>query len=267
MTSVVDFHMKHWRLIEYSKESASYNMALDETIANSVIKNISPPTLRFYGWSSPSVTIGTFQKIYDIDIDYCRGKNIHVVRRPTGGRAILHDNELTYSFASTIFNSHFRNSLLKNYSLISNAFYTAMLKLGLDAEVSKKRQRRVAFSRSPLCFESTSYGEITINGVKIIGAAQKRYKEGFLQQGSIPFLINRLLISNVLRKFNGVNKLSGLKEIIQNINRDNLIVAIKGAFEEVFNIRFVMSGLVDEERDDLKRLEKKYQSADWLYRR
>ena len=103
---MVNYH-KTWRLINSGTGSASYNMALDEAIAISVRKGGSPPTLRLYSWDMPSVTLGCFQKIRDIDIEYCRDASIPVVRRPTGGRAILHNKELTYSFSAKTDNDFF----------------------------------------------------------------------------------------------------------------------------------------------------------------
>jgi lipoate-protein ligase A len=88
-----------WRFIDTGLCTASYNMALDEAIATAVKRGNSPPTLRLYGWDRPSVSVGYFQNVCDIDSDYCIKKGIPIVRRPTGGRAILHDGEITYSFS------------------------------------------------------------------------------------------------------------------------------------------------------------------------
>lgn len=92
--------MTTWRLIDSGPCDASYNMALDEAIAVFVRRGRSCPALRLYGWETPSVSLGSFQKLDDIDEEYCSHENIPVVRRPTGGRAVLHGDELTYSFSS-----------------------------------------------------------------------------------------------------------------------------------------------------------------------
>jgi len=89
-----------WRFIDSGNCEASFNMAIDEAIAISVRKGDVPPTLRLYGWDVPSVSIGCFQKIRDINVEYCGEKNIPIVRRPTGGRAILHYQDITYSFST-----------------------------------------------------------------------------------------------------------------------------------------------------------------------
>ncbi|MBF0521057.1 MAG: octanoyltransferase, partial [Nitrospirae bacterium] len=149
----------HWRLITYSTNSAGFNMALDEAIAESVVAGFVPPTLRFYGWIHPSITIGAFQKVSDINLTRCNELEIPVVRRPTGGRAILHGNELTYSFSSVAGKDApsvpFTDSLLNNYKLISSAFLRAVRNLGIDAVLSQRRlNRRTLSSGNPLCFAS-----------------------------------------------------------------------------------------------------------------
>jgi len=110
-----------WRFIDTGPCSAAYNMALDEAIAIVVRKDNAPPTLRLYGWDMLSVSIGCFQKISDVDIAYCIEKHIPVVRRPTGGRAILHSNEITYSFSVKTTHRLFSKGLLDSYKKISIA--------------------------------------------------------------------------------------------------------------------------------------------------
>ena len=111
-----------WRFIDSGPCGAAYNMAFDEAIAVTVRNGRAHPTLRLYGWDLPSVTIGYFQKIGDIDTAYCFRNNIPVIRRPTGGRAILHGNEITYSFSAKTRTGLFSKSLLDSYKTISRAF-------------------------------------------------------------------------------------------------------------------------------------------------
>jgi lipoate-protein ligase A len=99
--------VSEWRLIDSGPGDAFYNMALDEAIATGVRKGAAAPTLRLYGWDRPSLTLGCFQKTADINIEYCRSHDIPVVRRPTGGRAILHGDELTYSLSAKLTGSLF----------------------------------------------------------------------------------------------------------------------------------------------------------------
>lgn len=123
-------------------------------------KGSAPPTLRLYGWNRAAVTLGCFQKTSDINIGYCRCHDIPIVRRPTGGRAILHGDELTYSFCAKTDRGPFSHGLLDSYKKISTAFAIALRKIGVKAEPKNERERGRVLSRSPLCFQSSSFGEI-----------------------------------------------------------------------------------------------------------
>lgn len=237
--------MTEWLFIDYSKYDAPFNMALDVVIAEQVIAGDLPVTLRLYGWSSPSVSLGFFQKSDDINLSRCDELNIPVVRRPTGGRAILHDDEITYSFSVKTPNNVFSDSLLENYRLIGLTFRDAFSKVGIETEMSEKRLKRKALLRSSLCFQSTSYGEITLKGKKIIGSAQKRYKDGFLQQGSVPFVINSDLSGEVFSRFSE-SDLTGLREVSEGITHKEIAEALRKSFEERFDIKFLHDKLPDE---------------------
>jgi lipoate-protein ligase A len=157
-------------------------MALDEAIATSVRNCESPPTLRLYGWDRPSLSLGSFQKSSSVDLKYCRKNSIPVVRRPTGGRAILHGDELTYSFSARTDHVAFAKGLLESYRTISSAFNLAFRKIGLRVSSKDRRENGRVLTRNPLCFRSSSYGEILIENRKVVGSAQKRWKDGLLQQ-------------------------------------------------------------------------------------
>jgi len=264
-----------WRFIDSGPCSAAYNMAIDEAIAERARSNQAPPTLRLYGWDMPSVTIGYFQKMAEVDLEYCSQKNIPVIRRPTGGRAILHGNEITYSFAVKTRTGPFSNGLLDSYKSISGAFLNAFLKIGVSSELKllkDNRQRSDAkMLKSPLCFQSVSYGEMTVNNKKIIGSAQKRWTDGLLQQGSIPFVIERDDLAKVFRMDTAPDmtaSLIGLHDIFPGLIPDDLKTAIRISFEETFNIRLDISSPSAEEVSLARKLEAgKYLSHDWNYKR
>ena len=258
-----------WRFIDTGPCGASYNMALDEAIAAAVRKDSAPPTLRLYGWDKPAVSIGCFQRISDVNIDYCIEKKIPIVRRPTGGRAILHNLELTYSFSAKISYGIFSKGLLDNYKKISYALSLALTKCGFSPGIMMDR-KTMNYS-SPLCFQSTSYGEITINNKKIIGSAQKRWTDGFLQQGSIPYTIDKdEMISVFTLKSTHVagEAISGLKEIHPELNINRLKNAISTSFEEIFDTRLIISSPSQDEVSLAQELEfQKYLSDQWNFKR
>lgn len=264
-----------WRFIDSGNCSAAFNMAMDEAIATSVRSADSAPTLRFYGWDVPSVSIGYFQKIHDIDLQSCKKNHIPVVRRLTGGRAVLHGNEITYSFSSKT-SGKLSGGLLDSYRKLSEAFSLALSKIGIatDTDLDRKRRRSpdsVHRERSPECFQSTSYGELTSSSKKIIGSAQKRWADGLLQQGSLPFMLN----SDVMREIfmqkpeaNVEKSHIGLNEILPDLGIDMVKDVIKVSFEEIFGIRFVPSPPSEEEFSLARVLEaEKYSSRAWTFRR
>ena len=259
-----------WRFIDTGPCSASYNMALDEAIAIAVRGDSEPPTLRVYGWTAPSVSIGCFQRAADVDVEYCIENHIPIVRRPTGGRGILHGDELTYSFSSKN-EGLFSNGLLDSYRQIGLAFKSALALLGLDVSTKTERESGRNLTRSALCFHSTSYGELTLLNRKIIGSAQKRWKDGLLQQGSVPYSINEessRRIFNLDADVDVNDRMIGLRKAVPHLDPVMLKEAIRLSFEKVFRIRFRCSHLSPEEALLAQELEaRRYRSAEWNFQR
>ncbi len=217
-------------------------MALDEALSISVRRCDSPVVLRIYTWEGAAVSLGAFQKTDDIDLDYCVRSNIPVVRRPTGGRAILHGDELTYSFSAKN-EGIFAEGLLESYRRLGAAFGRCFEMAGLTCSMKDEPERGKKLLRSPLCFASSSLGEISSRGMKVIGSAQKRWQDGFLQQGTIPFAIDRLKLHGVFRKFvpaSGQHRdyslSGGLRDLIPALDAGLFKQHIIAAFEETFSV-------------------------------
>ncbi|HXX58497.1 MAG TPA: lipoate--protein ligase family protein, partial [Thermodesulfovibrionales bacterium] len=179
--------MSKWRFIDTGPCDGPLNMAIDEAVAESVRQGKAPPTLRVYAWTRPSVSIGCFQKIASVNLSYCAERDISVVRRVTGGRAILHNDELTYGFSAPTVSGPFSKGLRDSYEKISHAFCRALSILGLSPETGTAREPCHRDGKNPLCFDSLSFAEITLESKKAVGSAQKRWRDGLLQQGSIPY--------------------------------------------------------------------------------
>lgn len=261
--------MIEWRFIDSGPCSASYNMAVDEAIATAVRKGSVPATLRIYEWERPSLSLGSFQKISDINIGFCAARDIPVVRRPTGGRAIFHDDELTYSFSSRN-ETFFSKGLLDSYRLLSWALKSAFDGIGLPLAIKTERESPRRLTRSPLCFDSTSYGELTFEGAKIVGSAQKRWKDGLLQQGSIPFAVDMEFLRKILAVAlpSDSRHATGLRNIAEDLKPEKLKDAIRIAFETTFGTRIIPSSLSPEESRLARGLEmRKYLSEEWLFQR
>jgi lipoyl(octanoyl) transferase len=245
-------------------------MAVDEAIACSVRRGSSPPVLRFYEWREPSVSIGSFQKVNAVNISYCEEHGIPLVRRLTGGRAIFHMRDLTYSFSAPTTDGPFHSGLMESYKMIGEVFRIALILVGLSPEIRRKKERNSEV-HTPLCFSSTSIGEITLQGKKVVGAAQKRWRESFLQQGSLPFEIDREAIRKLLNITSSQdldNRMTGVLEVAPGLEPGRLKEAIRGSFEEKFKVTLPCSDLSREERLlALELAQKRYLSREWNFLR
>ncbi len=176
--------MRQWRLIDDYPASGAYNMAVDMAILESVARGDALPTLRFYGWNPPCLSLGYGQRAADVDFTRVAQMGWEVVRRPTGGRAILHIDELTYSLALPASDSIAAGSVVDSYRRISTALVAGLRKIGLQPEADSHTEP--ISSGGPVCFETPSHYEITVGGRKLIGSAQVRRGGGVLQHGSLP---------------------------------------------------------------------------------
>jgi len=265
-----------WRLIDTGSCDAAYNMAIDEAIAHYVRQHQGPPTLRLYGWTQPAVSLGYFQKTSDIDLEYCMRQNIPVVRRLTGGRAIFHGDEITYSFTTRTTSGLFSKGLLDSYRMLSEAFSRGFMTCGIIPENklagdTKQAATRASQQPNPLCFASTSYGEMTVHGKKIIGSAQKRWRDVLLQQGCIPVKLNKNELTKIFRLRDQKtleNAFDGLIDLIHGLNIETIKAAIQNAFENTFQVTFTSSFPSDDETSLAEKLTaEKYQTPQWNFRR
>lgn len=176
--------MRQWRLIYDPPTTGQRNMAVDEAVLQAVSAGDAAPTLRLYAWTPPCLSLGRGQKSDDIDFQGVKDLGWDVVRRPTGGRAILHADELTYSVALPADDPLAEGGILDSYRRISTALRAGLVRLGLQSEAAKRTER--GDQRSPMCFETPSHYEITVGGRKLIGSAQVRRRAGLLQHGTLP---------------------------------------------------------------------------------
>lgn len=184
-----------WRLvIDAAPRSGAANMAIDQAVAEACAAGNSPPTLRFYRWNPPAVSLGRLQPIRDIDEERVAALGYEIVRRPTGGRAILHTDEFTYSVAAAANHPLMHGGVMDAYLRISNALIAGLRRLGVDADKAPG-DVRVGSDVSAVCFETPSAYEITAGGRKLMGSAQSRRANYVLQHGSLPLVgdITRLI--------------------------------------------------------------------------
>lgn len=176
-------------------------MALDEALLHSVANGHSSPILRFYRWQPATVTLGYAQSIHtDLDLDVCKQAGLDVVRRSTGGRAVLHAHEVTYSVIAPLNTDPFGGSVLDCYRVISEVLLKTLIRLGLPAQlVPGKPRGGHQNAMKAVCFSAPSQYELVIEGRKVAGSAQKRHGQAFLQHGSIPLEMDLELLGKALK--------------------------------------------------------------------
>jgi len=177
--------MTGWFLIDDDPASGARNMAVDEFLLKKVEKEGGAPVLRLYSFCPPAITLGYHQDAARaIDIETAAADRLDVVRRITGGRALLHDGELTYSVTAPI-GPPFGKGLAETFLVIAGLIVSALRSAGIDAELGSARHAGAESPMSSPCLVSTSRHEITTGGKKISGSAQRRTGGAFMQHGSI----------------------------------------------------------------------------------
>ncbi|TCP70608.1 lipoate--protein ligase family protein [Baia soyae] len=174
-----------WRLIPYQPHAPAWNMALDEAILTAISENQAPPTLRFYGWNPATLSIGYFQRSEkEVNLERLKELGWGFVRRMTGGRAVLHDSELTYSIIAPETHPSVRGSVSESYCYLSQGLLRGYQNLGIEAELAPPIKASKEL-HSAACFDAPSDYELVIHGRKAAGSAQVRQKGVVLQHGSI----------------------------------------------------------------------------------
>jgi lipoyl(octanoyl) transferase len=271
--------LSDWRLIISHPATGAWNMALDEAILEAVGQKSSPPTLRLYRWSPPCLSLGYAQPIADVNPPTIKKNNWDVVRRPTGGRAILHTDELTYSVMAHQDEPHVTGGVIESYRHLSKALLRGLQLLGLGARADKEYSSLpVEQTHKAVCFEVPSKYEITVNGKKLIGSAQARRHHGVLQHGSLPLFGDLSRITQVLsfqdsdaRSLAATRLLERATTIESCLHRrpswDEAAEAFIQAFKETLNLNFVLDEPEAREITRASELVKtKYAHKDWIER-
>ncbi len=174
-----------WRAIFDPPAAGAWNMAVDEILLEATAAGGLAPTLRFYAWEPPTLSLGYAQPAADCDFGALRRLGWGLVRRPTGGRAILHTDELTYSIVAAESHPLMQGGVLESYCRISRGLLAGLRYLGVDA-AADAGVRAARAAGNPVCFEVPSHYEISCGGKKLVGSAQARRLGCVLQHGAIP---------------------------------------------------------------------------------
>jgi lipoate-protein ligase A len=180
-----EYPLVTWRLLNTGSADGATNMAVDEAILTAVAEGRSQPTLRFFAWEPPCLSIGYNQATNEVDIIKCQQGGVDLVRRPTGGRAILHTDELTYSIVAPQDEPRVAGGVVESYRRLSAGLVRGLRLLGVDVAQAEAGQDQDA-DVSAACFDAPSAYEVTAGGRKLVGSAQVRRKQAVLQHGSLP---------------------------------------------------------------------------------
>ncbi|WP_282032914.1 lipoate--protein ligase family protein [Metabacillus indicus] len=273
-----------WRFIDSGNCSPAYNMALDEVLLEWNSEGNFPPVIRFYGWNPATLSVGYFQKAEkEIDLEAVKRNGLGFVRRPTGGRGVLHDKELTYSVIVSEDHPEMPKTVTEAYRVISEGILQGFRELGLDAYFAVPRteeeKQGLKNPRSAVCFDAPSWYELVVEGRKVAGSAQTRQKGVILQHGSILLDLDEDLLfslfkypsdrvkermqKNFKNKAVAVNALRETKVTVEEAKE-----AFRRGFEKGLNIKLEPYKLTDEEHAAVMKLAaEKYESDEWNYKR
>ncbi|WP_390847926.1 lipoate--protein ligase family protein [Bacillus litorisediminis] len=260
-----------WGFLHTEAMSASMNMALDEALLQWNSNGLIPPTLRFYSWKNPSLSLGYFQDLSTIDLEAIKRNNCEIVRRMTGGSAVLHDDELTYSIVISENHPDIPPSIKEAYLKLSKGLLMGYKQLGIDVEYSDQLKRDQS---SAVCFERPAFYELVFEGKKVSGNAQIRKKGTLLQHGSIPISMNVDLLFDLFnfpneairqnKKVKFHQKATTIGEIKQEeVSLERVKAAFLEGFKEGLGINPIPFELSRTQWEEVKKLAKKYEDLNY----
>ncbi|MCD4754091.1 MAG: lipoate--protein ligase family protein [Anaerolineaceae bacterium] len=266
-----------WRLMITPPMSGAENMALDEALLETITDDNNIPVLRLFDWSPPCLSLGYSQPYSDVNYEKLKELGWDIVRRLTGGRAVLHTNELTYSVIAPLNEDRVKGSIIESYRRLSQALLAALNELSLNARAEKEYILPTQSNKlAPVCFEVPSKYEITVQGKKIIGSAQARKHGGVLQHGSLPLHGDLTRIIEVLNFFSETSRDRAKERLLAHATTIESVLgeitpwdvaanAFIEAFQKTLNIDFIKSDPTCSELERANQFQKdKYRNDEWL---
>lgn len=271
-----------WYFLNSGYCSPSFNMACDEALLHWQSEGDMPPVIRFYGWNPATLSIGYFQKARkEINLEAVEKYGLGFVRRPTGGRAVLHEHELTYSVIVSEQHPNMPNTVTEAYRVISEGILQGFRELDLDAYFSipesEEDKLNLKNPKSAVCFDAPSWYELVVEGKKIAGSAQTRQKGVILQHGVILFDIDENKMFDLFNfqsedirnkmQANFKNKAVTVNELLgRSMTYDEAIDAFQMGFEKGLNIKLQPFKLSEAQLSEIKRIQKeRYANDEWNF--
>jgi len=273
-----------WGFIDSGEGSPAFNMALDEALLEWHSQGEIPPMIRFYGWNPATLSIGYFQQVdKEIDLEKVREHQLGFVRRPTGGRGVLHEHELTYSVIVTEDHPQMPKTVTEAYRVISEGILKGFQHLGMEAyfAVPKTAEERESLKnpRSAVCFDAPSWYELVVEGRKVAGSAQTRQKGVILQHGSILLDIDEDKLFSLFKYSS-----ERVKQRMQKAFKDKAVAineisnrqialpeakeAFRIGFEQGLNIELKPYVLSEQQLEFVNKLaQERYENDEWTFKR
>lgn len=212
-------------ILEFACNNGETNMKLDEKmLENAILRSSDEADVRFYTWSPRCVSLGKNQK--EVDLKNLGSLEVDVVRRVTGGRALLHDMELTYSIVAPILNGE---SVLDSYKKVSDGIISGFKRLDVELEYAALKSENAKY-----CMNISCGADISYKGKKLVGSAQFRSQGYFLQHGSILFDADFDFIEKIFEQKVDRNSIATIKDIDDTITVEKLVEALEYGFKERF---------------------------------
>jgi lipoate-protein ligase A len=269
-----------WRLLRTPPADGPTNMAIDEAILLANAERGAPPTLRFFGWAPPCLSLGYAQPAAEADLDRLRRYGFDLVRRPTGGRAILHTDELTYSVIAPMDEPRVHGGVIESYQQLSAGLMRGLAHLGLAARADREYPAAPdGTPKGPVCFEVPSNYEITVGGAgqprKLLGSAQVRKRGVVLQHGTLPLAGDLARICDVLVLESDAvraqvrarvhQRAATAAEVLgREVSWEEAAAALARGFAEALNLELSKGALSDHEQALAAQLRaEKYATTAW----
>ena len=228
-------------------------MAVDQALLTAHANEKCGPTLRIYQWDPPAISLGYFQRRHGINLEACGNLGIDVIRRPTGGRAVLHFGELTYSIVAGT-KDGIPTSVSSAYQLICKGLLSAFRILGFEAEMRDSGYNSIRYDN---CFLTNATGDVRYKGKKFVGSAQTWYQSSMLQHGSIILETHSEIWAEIQDDRQALSrnceeliqsKVTSIKEILGHMPaKDEIRGAILNGMERALGIEFARDHLTGEE--------------------
>jgi len=260
--------MERWRLLVHPDLPGDWHMATDSVIATFIGQGKAPSTVRLYTWAPDTISLGYHQSEDEIDLEACRRDGVAVVRRPTGGKAIYHSDEITYAALFPGSSRLYDPRLLACYANVSRVLKTALEHFSIRLDNFEAVSSSDKYAGSPICFARALSYELTIGGRKMVGSAQRRWPDRVLQHGSILLGDSHQKLADYLN-LPGEQRTEEKRKLLKNticvrdvypssLSLPEFAEALQKSFLQLFEIKLVPGKLTSEELSEIEATRGKF---------